>query len=416
MSLSKELASRFAKVVNKKERVKKESTQYGTIKVRDNVQYVQLDGSNILTPMITTVEVVEGERVTVSIKDHAAIVTGNVTDPSASSNRVGLVYDTATNAITTADDAKTTASRASTIASNAAKKANDVSATATDAAKTADNYLYYDDQNGLQIGDKRSGSWSGFRTRITSTTFDILNEAEEVLASYGARIVELGKHAVDTVIKLCGGKGIIKYDSDAERLQIIADDIHVKGTETASVSASYTNNSGVSKNSAINVEADGGVQITSGINSDGSWDASEIRVTQDLVEMTSDQFNISGTMNDLDNDGVYRSCVTGTSGIWKYRKWSDGTVELWGIFSISNVACTTALGNMYRTGAFSSPSFPFSVSNPVVVASYESAGYGAMLWATSVSNSSAPPSYYLIRPTSATIGSGQINFYVRGTY
>lgn len=436
MSLSSDLISRFAKVISKKEDSKKESIQYGTIRDIDGKKYVQLDGSEILTPTSTTVDATEGERVTVLIKNHTATVTGNVTSPSAKQKSVAVVYDTATGAVTIANDAARTASNANTTANtakdtaesaataasdaqqaagNAGQSAENAQSTANNAAKTATNYLYYDDQNGLQVGNKRSGSWVGFRTRMTNTAFEILNAAGTVLASYGANLVELGKNAVDTVIKLCGGKGTISYDSDANILEIGADDIRLKGVELSSVAVSSTN-----KNSAVNVTLDE-IQITSGVkNSNGSWETSEVRVTPDLVEITSQQINLEG---DVDVTGDFKingnSCASytsGTSGIWKYRKWSDGQVELWGTFTISNIACTTALGNMYRTGGFSSPSFPFTVKNPVVTASYESTGYGAMLWPTTVSSSSAPPSYYLIRPTSATIASGQIHFYVRGTY
>lgn len=99
---------------------------------------------------------------------------------------------------------------------------------------------------------------------------------------------------------------------------------------------------------------------------------------------------------------------TGTSGIWTYKKWSDGKVELWGKYSISNLACTTALGSWYRTPVIVPTSFPFNLSNIYLTANYESDGYGAMLWATTQCTSTTPSNYYLIRPTSATIASGVI--------
>lgn len=99
---------------------------------------------------------------------------------------------------------------------------------------------------------------------------------------------------------------------------------------------------------------------------------------------------------------------TGTSGIWTYRKWSDGKVELWGKYTISNMACTTALGGMYRTPAIVPTNFPFNLSNIYLTANYESDGYGAILWATTKCTSTTPSNYYLIRPTSATIASGVI--------
>lgn len=106
----------------------------------------------------------------------------------------------------------------------------------------------------------------------------------------------------------------------------------------------------------------------------------------------------------------------GTSGIWNYRKMANGDVELWGTYSVSNLACTTALGNWYRTAVFTPDSFPFTVSNPKLIPSYESDGYGALLWATTTTTTTKPSSFYLIRPTSATIASGKVNMRVIGKW
>ncbi len=37
----------------------------------------------------------------------------------------------------------------------------------------------------------------------------------------------------------------------------------------------------------------------------------------------------------------------GTSGIWEYRKWSDGTAECWGISSDHTVSTSNAYGSNY---------------------------------------------------------------------
>jgi len=105
----------------------------------------------------------------------------------------------------------------------------------------------------------------------------------------------------------------------------------------------------------------------------------------------------------------------GTSGIWQYVKYSDGSAECWGKYSIADLACTTALGSMYRTAVFQPASFPFTMSNVYVFADYESAGYGGFLWATTNASTTAPPSYYLVRPTSATV-TGTVKFHVKGTW
>lgn len=104
------------------------------------------------------------------------------------------------------------------------------------AAKTATNFMEFTSGTGLQIGDKTNGSWKGFRSRITSTAFEILNEAGTAVASYGRKLIQLGKDTTDAVIELCGGKGIIKYENvwlyggeddtltiSAENMAILAD-------------------------------------------------------------------------------------------------------------------------------------------------------------------------------------------------
>ena len=83
MSLSRSLASKFAKITKSEKQTNKETTVYGTIKEHDGSKYVLLDGAEILTPVITTVDFEDGERVTVLLKNHTATVTGNITSPAS---------------------------------------------------------------------------------------------------------------------------------------------------------------------------------------------------------------------------------------------------------------------------------------------------------------------------------------------
>lgn len=87
MSLSSDLISQFVKATNDVEKPKSETTVYGTI-VYDGKPYVRIDGSELLTPVSTTTDVDDGERVTVLIKDHTATVTGNLSSPSARTDTV----------------------------------------------------------------------------------------------------------------------------------------------------------------------------------------------------------------------------------------------------------------------------------------------------------------------------------------
>lgn len=89
MAISDKLISQFAKVVKPKTS-KKETTVYGTIVQQGLAKYVKLDGSEFLTPISTTVDALDGERVTVLLKNHTAIVTGNISSPAA---RTGTVVN-----------------------------------------------------------------------------------------------------------------------------------------------------------------------------------------------------------------------------------------------------------------------------------------------------------------------------------
>lgn len=88
MSLSSTLISQFAKATVQKQNAPTETTVYGTTVIYNGKPYVRLDGSELLTPVNTTSSVNDGDRVTVMIKNHKATVTGNTTDPSASTTTV----------------------------------------------------------------------------------------------------------------------------------------------------------------------------------------------------------------------------------------------------------------------------------------------------------------------------------------
>lgn len=93
MALSNELISQFAKMTNPKDETRQDPTLYGVIVEHDGTKYVKIDGSELLTPVTTFTDAKNDERVSVEIKNHSAIVTGNVSSPSA---RTDDVKDSAT--------------------------------------------------------------------------------------------------------------------------------------------------------------------------------------------------------------------------------------------------------------------------------------------------------------------------------
>lgn len=93
MALSKDVMSQFAKAMVPKQE-SKEATLNATYKKIDGKEYVQLDGSDILTPVTSSVVAETDDRVKVIIKNHAATVIGNITSPSARNKDLNTLKDT----------------------------------------------------------------------------------------------------------------------------------------------------------------------------------------------------------------------------------------------------------------------------------------------------------------------------------
>lgn len=129
--------------------------------------------------------------------------TAQTTANTAKTN-AATAQSTADTAKANAATAQTTANTAKTNAATAQSTANTARTEAANAAKTATNYMEYSSA-GLDVGNKSSGKWVGFRTRMASSAFQVLDAAGAVLASYGASLVELGKNSATAVIKFCNG-------------------------------------------------------------------------------------------------------------------------------------------------------------------------------------------------------------------
>lgn len=116
----------------------------------------------------------------------------------------------------------------------------DVDAGIKNAAKTATNYIHVDSTNGLVLGNKESGSWVGYRTKIDSDSFNVLDENGDIIASYGSNEVELGKGNSDAIIKMCDSKAYVKnYIVGSQNLSVFCgQDVTVIG-EWEGASESY---------------------------------------------------------------------------------------------------------------------------------------------------------------------------------
>ena len=88
MALSSELIDQLVKVTQNTEPRDKDNTAYGTVVIMGSKKYVKIDGSDLMTPVSSTVAVENGDRVIVTIKSHSATVTGNTSSPAASDKKV----------------------------------------------------------------------------------------------------------------------------------------------------------------------------------------------------------------------------------------------------------------------------------------------------------------------------------------
>lgn len=283
------------------------------------------------------------------------------------------------------------------------------------AAKTATNFMEFTSGAGLQIGDKTNGSWKGFRSRITSTAFEILNEAGTAVASYGRKLIQLGKDTTDAVIELCGGRGKISFtnrqsstswssDKDLDDLTLTSESIRLDSHDIAlnttnegilesiaedKTAHAYTRLWSSIDNQSVRPDAGFSVTVdsyynqiisrfqmeseafakTTGITlqsayADGRGKSGKVEITPDAIQMSA-----SSSKNctfKVTQDGAYinnvaiptdmndRIVAQGTSGIWRYRKFASGVAECWG-----NIQHTT-MTNVHEAQCYQWVGFPFT--------------------------------------------------------
>ena len=102
MSLDKKVIKDFVAAVNKKEETKTPTILTGTVHREGGTVSVKIDGSESLTPVSTVINVEDGERVTVIIENHKAMITGNLSSPAARTKEVEGLKEVVANKVDTA--------------------------------------------------------------------------------------------------------------------------------------------------------------------------------------------------------------------------------------------------------------------------------------------------------------------------
>lgn len=116
----------------------------------------------------------------------------------------------------------------------------------------------------------------------------------------------------------------------------------------------------------------------------------------------------------------------GKTGAWTWRKWNNGTAEMWSVFGTDKLSISSAWGSLYYgtwmdlAQNVTARKYPFSfVEAPSVTASYSGGDKDA--WLISAFNASdnlllGAPAYALARPNTATVVKPRISYYIIGKY
>lgn len=112
--------------------------------------------------------------------------------------------------------------------------------------------------------------------------------------------------------------------------------------------------------------------------------------------------------------------IEGKNGIFNFRYWSDGFVELWAKVNVSNLSVSTSLGNMYRSNSPITDTqylYPYTFyTQPFVYTQFFSSNNAsALVWLNPTWGKATQylPTFYLVRPTTTTC-SGYVYYYICG--
>ena len=153
----------------------------------------------------------------------------------------------------------------------------------SNAAKVATNFIGYDSDNGLIIGNKTSGTWSGYHSQILSDRFNILDESSTVLASFGTTTV-IGEEAKANMHLTFNNLSMA--DKNGTTLFKVGDNRNAEGMATLQWSSPD-----------VPIGTSGSTTITV-----GNTISSIVSVYVDSVELSSSNYSFSGdevTINNL---------------------------------------------------------------------------------------------------------------------
>lgn len=145
----------------------------------------------------------------------------------------------------------------------------------------------------------------------------------------------------------------------------------------------------------------------------GTWDTLPTASASQAGTMSSAHYTqVNNTKRYVSNEGK--------DGIFDFRYWSDGFVELWAKVEISNLSVSTSIGNMYRSDSAITDTqyqYPYTFyPEPFVYTQFfTSTNSSAFVWLNPTWNKATQylPPFYLVRPTTGTC-SGYVYYYICG--
>lgn len=145
----------------------------------------------------------------------------------------------------------------------------------------------------------------------------------------------------------------------------------------------------------------------------GTWATLPIASASQAGTMSSAHYTqVNNTKRYVSNEGK--------NGIFNFRYWSDGFVELWAKVEVSNLSVSTTLGNMYRSNSPITDTqykYPYTFySHPFVYTQFFSSNNAsALVWLNPTWDKATQylPEFYLVRPVTGTCF-GYVYYYICG--
>lgn len=115
--------------------------------------------------------------------------------------------------------------------------------------------------------------------------------------------------------------------------------------------------------------------------------------------------------------GAYTYRAGTSQGSWSYKRWIDGTIDLWCYIRVNTNCPNDFGGGLKMSDPISIPDYPVTLSHvrdTQMNFQTTEEGIGAFLWSSGAETSSHPGDFRLVRPTNATV-KGYVYVSVKGT-